>query len=199
MGDGTETDPSLLPSHFIFDRVIIRGDATYGAKRGIPGNGHDITVKNSDIRGIFRYGQDTTTFGCFNCGKGYLLQNNWLEAGAEVIMFGGAASPARTVAEDIVVEDNMLTRPPWKAVAGPTYNVKNLFELKEGINVVVRRNYMEYNWPPSQPGYAIVITAKDSKKIADVLFENNVVKSTAGGMNILDGTTRRRCSPRRRT
>ena len=80
----------------------------------------------------------------------------------------------------------MLTRPlAWKALAGTTYNVKNLFELKEGINVVIRRNYMEYNWPPSQPGYAVLITSKDSKKVAHVLFEDNVVKSTAGGMNML--------------
>jgi hypothetical protein len=186
IGDGSETDASTLPSHFIFDRVLIRGDATYGAKRGILGNGHDITLKYSDLRSIFRNGQDTTAFGCFNCGKGYLLQHNWLEAGAEVVIFGGAASLAHTVAEDIVVEDNVLTRPlAWKTLAGATYSVKNLFELKEGINVVVRRNYMEFNWPPSQPGYAIVITAKDRKKVANVRFEDNVVKSTAGGMNIL--------------
>jgi hypothetical protein len=186
IGDGSETDASTLPSHFIFDRVLIRGDATYGAKRGILGNGHDITLKYSDVRSIFRNAQDTTAFGCFNCGKGYLLQHNWLEAGAEVVMFGGAASLAHTVAENIVVEDNVLTRPlAWKALAGTTYNVKNLFELKEGINVVIRRNYMEYNWPPSQPGYAVLITSKDSKKVAHVLFEDNVVKSTAGGMNML--------------
>ncbi len=186
VGDGTETDTSLLPSHFVFDRVIIRGDATYGAKRGILGNGHDVTVKDSDIRNIFRSNQDTSAFGCFNCGKTYRILNNWLEAGTEVILFGGAPSAAHTVAEDILVQDNVLTRPlAWKALAGPTYNVKNIFELKEGIHVVVRHNYMEYNWPPSQPGYAVVITAKDSKKIDDVLFEDNVVKSTAGAMNML--------------
>ena len=69
VGDGTETDAALLPSHFVFDRVLIRGDATYGAKRGILGNGHDITLEYSDIRTIFRNGQDTSGFGCYNCGK----------------------------------------------------------------------------------------------------------------------------------
>ena len=49
VGDGTETDAALLPSHFVFDRVLIRGDATYGAKRGILGNGHDITLEYSDM------------------------------------------------------------------------------------------------------------------------------------------------------
>ena len=186
VGDGTETDAALLPSHFIFDRVLIRGDASYGAKRGILGNGHDITLKYSDIRTIFRNGQDTSGFGCYNCGKTYRIQHNWMEAGTEVVLFGGAASPAKTVAEDIVIEDNVLTRPlAWKALAGPTYTVKNILELKEGVNVRISRNYLEYNWPPSQPGYAVVITAKDYKKIDGVLFENNVVKSTAGGINML--------------
>ena len=193
VGDGTETDAALLPSHFVFDRVLIRGDATYGAKRGILGNGHDITLEYSDIRTIFRNGQDTSGFGCYNCGKLYRIQHNWMEAGTEVILFGGAAAPAKTVAEDIVIEDNVLTRPlAWKALAGPTYNVKNILELKEGINVTIRRNYLEYNWPPSQPGYAVLITAKDYKRIDGVLFEDNVVKSTAGGINMLgwDYTTR---------
>jgi hypothetical protein len=186
VGDGTETDSALLPSHFVFDRVLIRGDAIYGAKRGILGNGHDITLMYSDVRTIFRNGQDTSGFGCYNCGKTYRINHNWIEAGTEVILFGGAASPAHTVAEDIIIEDNVLTRPlAWKALAGPTYNVKNILELKEGIGVTVRRNYLEYNWPPSQPGYAVLITAKDSKKIDRVLFEDNVVKSTAGAMNML--------------
>jgi hypothetical protein len=186
VGDGTETDAALLPSHFVFDRVLIRGDATYGAKRGILGNGHDITIKYSDIRAIFRNGQDASGFDCFNCGKTYRIQHNWVEAGAEVILFGGAVSAAHTVAEDILIEDNVLTRPlEWKALAGSTYSVKNLLELKEGVNVTIRRNYLEYNWPPSQPGYAVLMTTKDSKKIDNVLFEDNVVKSTAGGINML--------------
>ena len=148
--------PALLPSHFIFDRVLIRGDATYGAKRGILGNGHDITLKYSDVRehlpqrARIRAGSAATTAARLP------HQHNWMEAGTEVILFGGAASPAHTVAEDIIIEDNVLTRPlAWKALAGPTYNVKNILELKEGIDVTIRRNYLEYNWPPSQPGYAV--------------------------------------------
>ena len=127
VGDGTETDAALLPSHFVFDRVLIRGDATYGAKRGILGNGHDITLEYSDIRTIFRNGQDTSGFGCYNCGKTYRINHNWIEAGTEVILFGGAASPAHTVAEDIIIEDNVLTRPlAWKALAGPPNRITSV-------------------------------------------------------------------------
>jgi hypothetical protein len=188
LGIGTETDTTLYPSGFVFDRVIIRGDPAGGAKRGILANAHDVTLINSDIRDIFRTGQDTTTFGCFNCGKGYTVRNNYLEAGSEVVIFGGAASVARTVAENIVVENNVLTRPlSWKDEPIVNHQVKNLFELKEGLHVVVRGNVMFNNWRASQPGTAIVLTPRDEGKfLQDVLFENNVVYNS-GSMIGLSG------------
>lgn len=188
LGIGTETDTTLYPSGFEFDRVIIRGDPVGGAKRGILANAHDVTLINSDIRDIFRTVQDTTTFGCFNCGKGYTLRNNYLEAGSEVVIFGGANSVARTVAENIVVENNVLTRPlSWKDEPIGLHQVKNLFELKEGIHVVVRGNVMFNNWRAAQPGTAIVLTPRDEGKyLQDVLLENNVVYNT-GSMIGLSG------------
>jgi len=188
LGIGTETDTTLYPSGFEFDRVIIRGDPIGGAKRGILANAHDVTLINSDIRDIFRASQDTTAFGCFNCGKGYTLRNNHLEAGSEVVIFGGAASVAHTVAENIVVENNVLTRPlSWKAEPIVNRQVKNLFELKEGLHVVVRGNVMFNNWRAAQPGTAIVLTPRDEGKyLQDVLFENNVVYNT-GSMIGLSG------------
>jgi hypothetical protein len=183
IGYGTEATAALYPSDVTFDRVVIRGDPRLGAKRGILANAHRITLVNSDIRDIFRAGQDTTTFGCFNCGTGYTLKNNHLEAGAEVVIFGGAESVARTIATDVLVEGNVLTRPlAWRT---GDYQVKNLFELKEGLHVVVRGNVMYNNWVAAQPGTAIVITPRDvGKSIQDVLFENNVLYNTGAGFSI---------------
>ena len=188
LGVGTEPDTTLYPSGFEFDRVIIRGDPVGGAKRGILANAHDVTLINSDIRDIFRTVQDSTTFGCFNCGKGYTLRNNHLEAGSEVVIFGGANSVARTVAENIVVENNVLTRPlSWKNEPISLRQVKNLFELKEGVHVVVRGNVMFNNWRASQGGTAIVLTPRDEGKyLQDILFENNIVYNT-GSMIGLSG------------
>ena len=188
LGIGTETDTTLYPSGFVFDRVIIRGHPIGGAKRGILANAHDVTLINSDVRDIFRVDQDSTTFGCFNCGKGYTLRNNHLEAGSEVVIFGGANSVAGTVAENIVVENNVLTRPlSWRNEPIRNRQVKNLFELKEGIHVVVRGNVMFNNWRAAQSGTAIVLTPRDERKyLQDVLFENNVIYN-AGSMIGLSG------------
>jgi hypothetical protein len=182
-GYGLETSSSLYPGGFLVDRVIIRGDPAGGAKRGILANAHDVTVANSDIRNIFRAGQDTTTFGCFNCGTGYTLRNNHLEAGGEVVIFGGADSAARTVATNVLLEGNTLTRPlEWRTL---DRQVKNLFELKEGLHVVVRGNLLFNHWVAAQSGAAIVITPRDiGKYIQDVVFESNVLYNTGSAFAI---------------
>lgn len=183
-GSGEDTQASVYPGGFLLDRVIIRGDPTLGAKRGILANANNVTIINSDIRDIYRDGQDTTTIGCFNCGTGYTIKNNWLEAGAEVVIFGGAPSPANTIATDILFEGNTLTRPAAWQAAGHK-QVKNLFELKEGLRVVIRGNIMFNNWVAAQPGISIVITPRDTNKyIQDVLIENNIVYNIGATMSI---------------
>jgi hypothetical protein len=183
IGYGTEATAALYPTDVEFDRVIIRGDPLLGAKRGILANAHRTTLINSDVRDVFRAGQDTTAFGCFNCGTGYVLRNNHLEAGSEVVIFGGAESVARTVATDVLVEGNELTRPlAWRV---GDYQVKNLFELKECLRCVIRGNVLWNHWTAAQPGTAIVITPRDvGKSITDVVFENNVLYSTGSALAI---------------
>ena len=46
--------------------------------------------------------------------------------------------------------------------AGTVWSVKNIFELKNARNVVVENNIFENHWKESQPGYAIVLTPRNS-------------------------------------
>ena len=46
--------------------------------------------------------------------------------------------------------------------AGTVWSVKNIFELKNARNVVVEDNIFENHWKESQPGYAIVLTPRNS-------------------------------------
>ena len=50
-------------------------------------------------------------------------------------------------------------RPP-----APLWSVKNIFELKNARNVVVENNIFENHWKESQPGFAIVLTPRNSQR-----------------------------------
>jgi hypothetical protein len=75
--------------------------------------------------------------------------------------------------------------------AGTVWSVKNLFELKNARNVLVEENVFENHWKESQPGYAIVLTPRNSGDtctwcvVENVRFEHNVVRNVAAGINVL--------------
>ncbi len=75
--------------------------------------------------------------------------------------------------------------------AGTVWSVKNLFELKNARNVIVEGNVFEHHWPQSQPGYAILLTPRNSNGactwciVEDVRFENNILRHVSAGINLL--------------
>jgi hypothetical protein len=71
------------------------------------------------------------------------------------------------------------------------YAVKNLFEIKSGINIVVRGNVFENNWIDGQDGLALLIIALgDGNNTAgwargeNIRFERNIVRNSALGVRI---------------
>ena len=74
---------------------------------------------------------------------------------------------------------------------GTAWTVKNLFELKNARGVVVENNIFENHWKDAQPGYAIVLTPRNSNGgcawcvVEHVRFEYNVVRNVAAGINLL--------------
>jgi Putative Ig domain len=75
--------------------------------------------------------------------------------------------------------------------AGTLWSVKNIFELKNARRVVVQGNVMEFNWKAAQPGFAIVLTPRNSQgtctwcAVEDVTFQYNILRHTAAGVNVL--------------
>ena len=86
---------------------------------------------------------------------------------------------------------------------GSSWTVKNIFELKNAREVVVRGNILEHNWVAAQTGYAVVFTPRNSSGtnpwvvIEDIEFSGNVVRRSSAGFNILgyDNTAQSRRSP----
>jgi hypothetical protein len=108
----TQTTTASVPHHLVADRLYIHGDALEGQKRGIALNSADTTVSNCYISDIKAIGQDSQALGGWNGPGPFTIENNYLEAAGEVILFGGAA-PSLTdlVPSNIVIRGNTITRP----------------------------------------------------------------------------------------
>ena len=170
-------------SNIVLDRLYIPGNGT-AQKRGVRGNGKNITLMRSHIDNVWSPGQDSQAFAAWDGSGPYKIIDNFLEAASENVIFGGTdPSSEANIPSDILVENNFMTKNlAWKGVSGKA--VKNIFELKNAKRVVIRNNIFENNWVDGQAGTAIVITPRNQNNtapytvISDVLFENNIVRNT---------------------
>ncbi len=193
LGDGSaeQRDLARVPHHFELDGLIVRGDPARGQKRGIALNSGTTTIRNSDIREIKAVGQDSQAICGWNGPGPYVIENNYLEAAGENVMFGGA-EPAidGLVPSDITFRGNYVTKPlEWRSADSP-WTVKNLFELKNARRVLIEANVFENNWLAGQTGYAFVFTPRNDGTapwtvVSEVSMRLNLVRHVASVVNIL--------------
>ncbi len=99
----------------------------------------------------------------------YLIQNNFLEASGESVMFGGG--PATMTPTDIQILHNHFFK-PWQwmktspnfvgGTSGYPFIVKNHLELKNAVRVLIEGNLLENNWGGfSQSGYGLLLSPKN--------------------------------------
>ena len=163
--------------HIIVDRSWLHGatqDETHdGVNLNGMTNGAVIDSYFSDfhcIVGGVCTDAHTIAGGVSNTQDGpFLIQNNFLEASGEAILFGGG--PAILTPSDIQILGNHFWK-PWQwmqgntpFVGGPNGNpfiVKNHLELKNAVRVQIEGNLMENCWGGfSQTGHALVLTPKN--------------------------------------
>ena len=186
IGTAEEKSVAELPHHIEFDRVFIHGHPEVGQRRGIAANGRHIKIENSHISDIKRKGDESQAITIWATDGPVEIVNNYLEAAAENILFGGGSSTLRLVPTDCIVRDNHLNKPiEW---LDTDWVVKNLFEIKNGRRIKVENNLMTHNWAMGQDGAALVFTTRaDNGKdtiIEDIEFVGNIVRGSGGGMNI---------------
>jgi len=163
--------------HVIFDRVWVHGTAQSETRRGIALSWMTFAaVVDSyftDFHCIARSGactdaQTMSAGGGDNPEGPFKVENNFLEASGENIMFGGR--PAKTTPTDIEIRRNHLFKPMiWMpgqpgfvgGVDGQPFIVKNHFELKNASRVLFEDNLLENCWGGfSQTGFSILLTPK---------------------------------------
>jgi hypothetical protein len=188
-GGAAQTQTSQMPRDLIFDRVYVHGDATVGQKRGIALNSGATQIIGSYIADIKVVGQDSQAIAGWNGSGPYLIENNYLEAAGENILFGGA-DPAvwNLVPSDITIRRNLMSKPlHWRH---EKWQVKNVFELKNARRVLVEGNIIENVWLAAQNGFAVLFTPRNQNGgapwsvIEDVTFQYNVIRHAGGAFNI---------------
>ncbi|HEY0048752.1 MAG TPA: hypothetical protein VGB68_05670, partial [Pyrinomonadaceae bacterium] len=90
------------------------------------------------------------------------------------------------IPSDCIVRDNWMNKPlNWREEG---WDVKNLFEIKNGWRIRIENNLLTNNWGSAQDGTAIVIKSTTDSgagaTAADIVFINNVVRGAANALSV---------------
>ena len=193
LGPSNATSVSQLAFELTLDRLHIHGDAQAGGYRGIALNSRNTRIRNSYLSDFKLTTAASQAICGWNGTRDIIIENNYLEAAGQSLMFGGFVPDiysAASLPTNIQIRRNHFKkRPEWK---GAGWWVKNIFELKFAVNVLIENNVFENNWiEADQTGYAILFTVRGLEttmtwiKIDGVKFQYNIVNSAGAGINIL--------------
>jgi hypothetical protein len=201
-------DPENAGNHLVFDRMWLHGNAGDETHGGIHLSGvtYAAIVDSyfSDFHCIAGKGGACTDAQAINGGTGdvpgglYKIENNFLEASGQSIMFGGAGGT--TTPGDIEIRRNHLFKPLiWKqdepgytpSQSGNPFIVKNNFELKNAQRVLFEDNLLENCWGGfSQAGFSILLTPANQSghcpqcRVTDITIRYNKIKNVASAILI---------------
>lgn len=189
IGSTEEKTIEELPHHIEFDRVYLYGDPKFGQRRGIAANGRFLKIKNSYFSGFAREGEESQAIAAWATDGHIEIVNNYLEAAAENILFGGAENYLKLVAGDCLIKDNWMNKPlEWR---NTKWVVKNFLEIKSGRRIKIENNLFTNNWVMAQEGTGILFrSATDSGEqaiVEDIEFTNNIVRGSGSAVNIFGG------------
>jgi hypothetical protein len=186
---GSDTSPTTLPSHIVFDRCYLHGLPGADDRRGIEMDGAYVAVVDSYISEIHEVGADSQALWAFNTTGPLQIRNNYLEGAGENVMFGGADSAsAALVPADIEIRNNYFFKP--LSLLQTQYTIKNLLEFKLGKRALVTGNRFENSPKGAQVGFAIQITPRNQNGKApyavtnDIDITGNTFINVGAGFNI---------------
>jgi hypothetical protein len=173
--------------HLVVDRSWLHGNPQDETQSGVDLNGmnHTAVVDSyfSDFHCISGTGACTDAHavgggvGATQDGP-FKIQNNFLEASGEAVLFGGGA--ATFSPSDIQILNNHFWK-PWQwmpgnpnfigGANGNPFVVRNHLELKNAVRVLIDSNLMENVWGGfSQAGYGILLTPRNQYSVRTGAF-----------------------------
>jgi hypothetical protein len=182
------TSTTLMPSYLIFDRIYIHGLSNTQVTRAYYLDLGNVAVVDGYCSEIHNNVYDSQCLSSVQGPGPFLIQNNYLEASCENIMFGGSNPVISGILpSDITIVGNLMNKPlSWRGQAAPlNWVVKNLFELKIGQRILVDGNVLQNTWADQQDE-AVIIRAIGYPlgAVQDVTFTNNLIQHAPNGLII---------------
>ena len=190
---GTVKEATLITDNGIrtvLDKLAILGSPN-GQRRGIAPHGTDAKILNCHIDDIWYPDEDAQAICGWDGTNGLLIQNNYLSATAQSVMFGGGdPADATRSPKRVTMIGNLLTKDPsWRAIS---QRVKCALELKNIDGFTAQHNEFEYSGADhGQAGYLIVLTPRNQdgnapySAVTNVLIEDSIGRHSAGCINML--------------
>jgi len=188
MGNPYTVDTLRQGSYMILDRSWVHARASDNLSRCVMLAGAHLAVIGSVLQDCKATNKDSQAIGSWRGCAVCLIENNRLEGAGEVILFGGDVAPNGVVGHDLTIRRNIMTRPMAWQTQG--WTVKNLFELKNALRVLVEENIFENHWCCGQQGPSIMLGTLDNPCtwciVADVTFQWNLINNVSGVFNLVD-------------
>jgi hypothetical protein len=186
IGMGLQSDNSTwvttiaqLPAFIILDRTYVYGSPVTPIQHGIYANTQAFALVDSYCDEIVDSGADAQCVVSVNGNGPFLIQNNFLQASGENILFGGADPAIKNlIPSDIAIIGNLIQKnTAWRGLVS---DVKNLLELKNAQRVLVDGNVMQYTWTGAQYEAIIYRSVNQSGactwcSVLDVTTTHNII------------------------
>ncbi|MEO6528284.1 MAG: hypothetical protein ABIP93_16805 [Gemmatimonadaceae bacterium] len=187
--------------HLIIDRAYVHGTPTTSVSRCLALNSAQTAVIDSWFADCHGNAGDSQAIAGWNGPGPFLIENNHLEGGHEVIAFGGGSfTQADGSPSDITVRGNHITRPlAWRRTGAPGFyrpgewQVKNLIETKHVHRMLIEGNVLENNWNDAQAGFAFVIKSENQvgdtpwTQSSDITIRYNKIRNTGNVISLAAG------------
>lgn len=191
IGDRVNALAANSPDEVIIKQVLVRGSPTWGTLRGIYAGGRNIVITQTWCDEIWKAGQDSQCIGVDNGGQNVSVTFNYLAAGSENLIIGGAPILGPEMhPRGWVITDNVLHKPLRWQTDGQARQVKNLLEVKYGSDILIERNLLVNTWPAAQDGTAILLhfttggACPQCGPLEDTVLRDVVVLGATAGISL---------------
>jgi hypothetical protein len=172
------TDLANINDWIILDRILVQGnDAGTGTtalvRNGVRLDGRRCALIDSYIHQIGWAGTESHAVIAFNTPGPLKIVNNYME-GTSCCFFVGGVEPAYGVLNgrpsDIEFRRNVCSRRlTWNADhvswdGQPGRGIKNSFETKNVLRILVEGNIIERSWPSGQQGMIVVVKSGEGNE-----------------------------------